>query len=367
MYLKELKIKNFRNINSLNIELDKNINIFIGKNAQGKTSILESIYVLALSKSSRNIEDFDLIKMDNDFARITGTVSSANKKTKLDVILQKNSKELRLNNNIIKRVSEYISNLNVIMFAPDDLDIVKKSPSFRRNLINTSLCQLFSNYLRVLNEYNKILKIRNEYLKNSLENIDRVYLDILTDNLIDRALVIMNYRENFINSINGSIGKVYYRIMKDEKLEVRYVKSIEYTQKEEIKKLFKDNFYNEVNRKMTLFGPHRDDFDFYLNDINVKLYGSQGQQRVAILAFKLAEIGIFKEALGYYPVILLDDIFSELDIEKRNNLLKFIKSNIQFIITTTDVKNISSKILEKAKIFNISNGEAKEGEVYGRK
>ena len=155
--------------------------------------------------------------------------------------------------------------------------------------------------------------------------------------------------------------------MKDEKLEVRYVKSIEYTQKEEIKKLFKDNFYNEVNRKMTLFGPHRDDFDFYLNDINVKLYGSQGQQRVAILAFKLAEIGIFKEALGYYPVILLDDIFSELDIEKRNNLLKFIKSNIQFIITTTDVKNISSKILEKAKIFNISNGEAKEGEVYGRK
>lgn len=366
MYIKNIKIRNFRNIEKLDISLDKNVNIFIGKNAQGKTSILESIYVLALSKPSRNIDDFSLVKNGYDFTRVIGDIRVNRTNKKLDFLINKGVKTLKINNNDIKKVSDYISNLNIIMFSPDDLDVIKKSPIVRRNLINTTLCQLFPNYLRVLNEYNKLLKIRNEYLKNNCEKIDRTYLDIITDNLVDRALVVMSYREKFITFVNSSIDGIYEKIMKQKGLNVRYIKSIDSNDKEYIKKLYKDNFYNEVNKKMTLFGPHRDDIDFYIDDMNIKLYGSQGQQRVSILAFKLSLITIFKESTGNYPVVLLDDIFSELDLEKRKNLLKFIKSNIQFIITTTDLNNIGKKLIEKAKIFEIIDGKVKEGKKHGK-
>lgn len=338
------------------LEFNKNVNIFIGKNAQGKTSILESIYVLALTKSMRTSYDVDLIKKNNDFSLIKGDLKLEHYTKNMEIIIENNKKTLKLNKNMIKKVSDYISIMKVIMFSPDDLDIVKKSPADRRNLLNIELCQLFSNYMRVLNEYNKILKMRNEYIRNFSQNINFDYLDILTDKLIDRALVIMEYREKFIMMINANINQIFNKIMGQTGLRVVYEKSINLNTKEEIKQFYKDNFFQEQNKKMTLYGPHRDDFSFYLNDDNLKNFGSQGQQRVAILSFKLAEINLFKEKCGNYPIVLLDDIFSELDIEKRNKLLKFIKSNIQFIITTTDIKNISDKILDKANIFKIKNG-----------
>lgn len=361
MILTNLNVKNFRNIENLELDLNKNINIFIGNNAQGKTSILESIYVLALTKASKNLDDIDLIKKNNDFAKISGTVLKSSYKTKLEIVLTKNKKITKVNNNEEKKLQNYISNLNVIMFNPEDLDIIKKSPIVRRNLINIELCQLFNNYMKVLNEYNKILKIRNEYLKTDINKIDKNYLAILTENLVDRALVIMNYRERYILNINNNIDNIYKKLTKSSGLKIIYEKNIDFACKEDIIKLYNDNFYNEVAKKMTLFGPHRDDLSFYLEDMDLKLYGSQGQQRLAVLSFKLAEIALFKEVKKTYPVILLDDIFSELDIEKRNNLIKFIKSNIQFVITTTDIKNISSKILDKASIFKIKNGNLQKG------
>ena len=357
MILTKINIKNFRNIENLELELNKNINIFIGNNAQGKTSILESIYVLALTKASKSLEDSNLIRKDYEIAKVSGVVRKGNINKKLEIILTKNDKRLKVNNNEEKKISNYISNLNVIMFTPEDLDIIKKSPNIRRNLLNIELCQLFSNYMRVLNEYNKLLKIRNEYLKKDLKSLDRTYLDIITEKLIDRALVIMDYREKYIENINANITGVYKKITKSYGLKVFYEKSLKTKDKNEALKLYHDNFYNEVSKKMTLLGPHRDDLSFFLEDLDLKLYGSQGQQRLAILSFKLAEITLFKETNGSYPIILLDDIFSELDIEKRNNLIKFIKSNIQFIITTTDIKNISEKILDKASVFKIKNGK----------
>ncbi len=357
MILTKICIKNFRNIEDLELSLNKNINIFIGNNAQGKTSILESIYVLALTKASKSLEEDNLIRKDCEISKISGMIKKGNINKKLEIILTKTDKKLKVNNTEEKKISNYISNLNVIMFTPEDLDIIKKSPNVRRNLLNIELCQLFSNYMRVLNEYNKLLKIRNEYLKKDLKNIDRTYLNIITDKLIERAIVIMDYREKYLENINASIENIYKKIMKSDGLKVIYEKSIKETTKDEIKKLYNDNFYNELNKKMTLFGPHRDDLSFYLGDLNLKLYGSQGQQRIAILSFKLAEINLFKEINHSYPVVLLDDIFSELDIEKRNNLIKFIKSNIQFIITTTDIKNISDKIIDKASVFKIKNGK----------
>ena len=250
------------------------------------------------------------------------------------------------------------------MFSPDDLDIIKKSPLVRRNLLNIELCQLFPNYMKVLNEYNKILKIRNEYLRKNYGNMDKAYFDIITEKLVDRLIIIRNYRQKYVECINSKIEIIYKRIMKTGNLKVVYDKNISFESKEEIINYYKDNYYNELDKKMTLFGIQKDDLLFYVDDMNLKDYGSQGQQRVAVLSFKLAEINIFKETKKTYPIVLFDDIFSELDIEKRNNLLKFIKSNIQFIITTTDIKNISEKIVEKASIFKIKDGNIIN---YGRK
>lgn len=357
MYIKNLKIINFRKIENIDIELNKNINVFIGNNAQGKTSILNAIYMLALTKFDKNVSDEEIIKKGSLFGKVKGNIKVGKISKKLEIILEKNVKVLRIDGNVCNRVTDYLSNLNVIMFSPDALDIVKKSPCIRRNLINVELCQLYPSYVKILNEYNKILKIRNEYIRKNFNNINFDYFDVVTSNLIDRAITIMNYRKAFISKLNENISNVYYKIMKQEGLKINYVCNLPCCDKNELIKFYRENFVNETSQKVTLFGPHRDDFDFYLHDENLKLYGSQGQQRVAILSLKLSEISIFKEVKGYYPIVLLDDIFSELDIEKRRNLLKFIKSNIQFIITTTDVKNISSKILNKASVFNLKDGK----------
>lgn len=357
MYIKNLKIINFRKIENIDIELNKNINVFIGNNAQGKTSILNAIYMLALTKFDKNVNDEEIIKKGSLFGKVKGNIKVGKISKKLEVILEKNVKVLRIDGNVCNRVTDYLSNLNVIMFSPDALDIVKKSPCIRRNLINVELCQLYPSYVKILNEYNRILKIRNEYIRKNFNNINFDYFDVVTSNLIDRAIIIMNYRKAFISKLNENISNVYYKIMKQEGLKINYVCNLPCCDKNELVKFYRENFVNEISQKVTLFGPHRDDFDFYLHDENLKLYGSQGQQRVAILSLKLSEISIFKEVKGYYPIVLLDDIFSELDIEKRRNLLRFIKSNIQFIITTTDVKNISSKILNKASVFNLKDGK----------
>jgi DNA replication and repair protein RecF len=357
MYIKSLKIINFRKIENIDIQLNKNINVFVGKNAQGKTSILNAIYMLALTKLEKNLNEDELIKKNFLFGKIRGNVKVGRINKKLEVILEKNKKTFKVDGNIYSRVSNYLSNLNVIMFCPDDLDIVKKSPSVRRNLMNVGLCQLYSSYITILNEYNKILKIRNEYIRKNYSNINVDYFEIITNNLIERAILIMNYRKLFVEKINSNISNIYYKIMKQEGLRVEYLPNLPSYDRNDLISFYRDNFVNEIAQKITLFGPHRDDFSFYLFDDDVKIYGSQGQQRVTILALKLSEIAIFKEVKGYYPVVLLDDIFSELDIEKRNNLLKFIKSNIQFVITTTDVNNISSKILDKADVFNLKDGK----------
>ena len=356
MYIRKLTEKNFRNIENLEVDLNKNVNIFIGDNAQGKTSILESIYVLSLTKSMRSNDDFDYMRKDAAFTLIKALVKVEHNTKKLEFFLDKEGKKLKLDEKRINRLTDYVSNLKVIIFSPDDLDIVKKSPSLRRNLLNIELCQLFPKYTVVLNEYNKLLKMRNDYLKKDYQAIDRNYLDILTEKLIERALVIMDYREKFLSNINLYLDTVYYRIMKEHGLHISYQMSFNSRDKEQLKKLFYDNFFQELNKKMTLFGPHRDDFSFYLHDLDVKNYGSQGQQRVAILVFKLSEIYLFKE-VGGSPVVLLDDIFSEMDVNKRKNLLKFIKSDIQFVITTTDINNISEKILDKASVFVVKNGK----------
>lgn len=363
MYLEELQLRNFRNYDSLKIKLNSNINIFYGNNAQGKTNLLESIYVLGLTKSHLLNLDENLIKDNQKSCKIKGIIRKNKFKEKLEIEFNENKKILKKDNIEIKKINEYInSSLNVIIFYPEDLEIIKGSPNNRRNFINLELSQLSDNYLKILTEYNKLLKIRNEYLKKINKNIkvDITYFQIITNYLIDKAILIYKMRLKLINKINENCEKIFFELSKIKGFNIKYITNFlplndEIDIKNNLLKLYEKNHKKEIKLGTTLYGPHRDDIEFYINDKNLKNYGSQGQKRLAILATKLSEIEIFKQFKNSNPILLLDDVFSELDDIKKNNLVKYIKDDIQVIITTTEIKNINK--FKSASIFKIKNGE----------
>lgn len=363
MYIKKLKLHDFRNYSNLNIGLTKGINIIYGENAQGKTNLLESIYVLGFTKSHRNFIDNNLIKKDCNYLTIEGIVNDKKLDNKFNIYIDSKTKIVKFNNNTIKKISDYISLMNIIIFYPDDLELIKGSPINRRKYINLELSQLYSNYYIVINEYNKILKLRNEYLKkiNKKISIDKNYINILTNYLIDKSIMIYKMRDKFIKKINEYCCDIYKDIMNLDNFNIKYKPSIEININDNN---LKEYLIKEYNKKLdydiricsTSIGPHKDDIEFFLGEKNLKFYGSQGQQRVAVLALKLSEIEIFKKYKETTPILLLDDIFSELDDKKKNNLLKYISRDIQTIITTTDLNNLDKKLIKKSKLFNINNG-----------
>ena len=364
MYIKKIKLYNFRNYKTLNVTLTKGINIIYGENAQGKTNLLESIYVLGLTKSHRNFIDNSLINKESDYLTIEGILNINKLDNKFNIYIDSKNKALKYNNNIVKKVSDYISLMNIIIFYPDDLELIKGSPQIRRRYINLELSQLHSNYYILLNEYNKILKMRNEYLKKISKNKikDNSYIEILTKYLIDKAILICKLREKFINRLNENCSKIYKDIMNIDGFSIVYKPNFEI----DINDIdIKNKLLSEYKKKLDLdlkllstsIGPHKDEFEFYLGDKNLKFYGSQGQQRIAVLSLKLSEIEIFKKNKGTTPILLLDDIFSELDDIKKNNLLKYINKDIQTIITTTDLNNLDDKLIKKSKLFNVNNGK----------
>ena len=364
MIIKSIKLTNFRNYVHLNLKFNDKMNIFIGKNAQGKTNILESICVLALTKTYKNGVEPNLITFNKKKALIKGKIRDDKLIKDLEISIEEGKKNYKINNNEIRKLSEYISNLNIIVFTPEDLEIIKGSPSVRRNLINMELSQISHKYLNTYNEYNKILKVRNEYLKLLLTSsvADKKYLDVVTVKLIEKAIIIYKERKKYIDFINLNINSIYKKITKEEGLCIIYEPNVEINDfsSENIYKVLKDKFdreyKKELNYGMTLYGPHRDDFIFSLNGKNLKYFGSQGQQKVSILSFKLSEIEIFENYRKTKPILLLDDIFSELDIAKRNKLLEYVNKDIQSIITTTDLKSIKSKYTNDAYIYEIENG-----------
>lgn len=368
MILKQLSVKNFRNYDSANINLSSKINIFFGKNAQGKTNLLESIYFLSFTKSHRSFIDNTLIKNGENFLKITGILKNNNPfKTKLEIILEKDKKNIFVDGDIYKKIGDYITKLNIIIFYPDDLDIIKGSPNIRRRYLNSEISQYDNNYLILLNKFRKIQKMRNDYLKkiNFNNNYDEQYFSIMNDYYIDSSLKIFKLRNNFINELNEIIGDIFYDLTKLKGFHIEYKNSLNSNNFEinDINNIFKEKLINvfdsEIKLGSCLIGPHKDDIEFYLNELNLKNYGSQGQQRLAILTIKLAEIEILKKHNLETPILLLDDVFSELDDEKKNRLLKYISKNIQTIITTTDLKNIDKKIKKRSKLFEIENGNIK--------
>lgn len=364
MEIKQLRLYNFRNFETLELNFNKKNTIFIGNNAQGKTNILEAIYVLGLTKSYFNINDKNLIKFEELYSKIQGTIIDNNIEKKLEILINEKGKKVKIDNKDITKLSNYISKLNVIIFSPDNIRLLKDSPSYRRKYLNIEISQLYNNYINNLNDFNKLLKQRNEYLKviSNQKSFDMEYLNIINEKYVELSVNIYRYRKKFIDKINEEIEKIYFEITGFNNLKLRYVSCIDYCDDiADMKKIFlnklNSNLKKDMFYKMSLLGPHRDDFILELDNKNVLLYGSQGQTKCAVLALKFAEIPIFKKILNVNPIILLDDIFSELDVNKKNLLLQFIPNDIQTIITTTDLNMIDEKILEDSEIFVVKDGK----------
>lgn len=367
MKIEKLQLKCFRNYPSLDIKLNPKINVFVGNNAQGKTNIIESIYVLAITKSHRTHVDTNLIQNDCKVVKIKGVVKKNFEQTvdELEIMINSKGKKASINKKPIRKISDYISYFNVVIFHPDDLEILKGSPSERRKFLNIEIGQLDNNYFIYLNNYNSILKNRNEYLKRiTINQYDKNYLDILTNQLVNNAIKIYNYRYQFINSINEALNEVNNKIKGFESIKIKYETSIPIVDEESMRlnliNKYNANLQREIIMLQTIIGPHRDDFVFFVNDKDAREYGSQGQQRMAILYLKLAEIQLFKQSKGEYPVLLLDDIFSELDYHKRKNIVKYLNKRMQIMITTTDISDIEKSVLKKASIFKVENATVKE-------
>ena len=375
MQLKKIRLQNYRNYDNFEIDFGKKLNIIIGNNAQGKTNLLESIYVLAVTKSFLSINDKGLIKFDNKFAKISGEITNnLSRNNKLEIIFSDKGKVVKVNGKEIKKLSDYISIVNVIIFSTDNIRIFKESPNSRRKYFNIEISQINKNYLKYLSEYNILLKQRNEFLKvmNIHKKSDLDYLDILNDKYVDLSIEISNYRKRYIDDINEYLSDMFKYITGMDGLILKY-----HTNIDEDKSVFKEkltsNLSKELMYKMTIVGPNRDDFYLKLDDKNLSLYGSQGQMRSAVLALKLSEVKLFNDKTGDSPILLLDDIFSELDIEKRNNLLSTLSNNVQTVITTTDMENITEDIRKKANVYEIDDGNIisiqknnEDGEVNGK-
>ena len=364
MRIKSLKLLNFRNYKELNLDFSEGINIFIGENGVGKTNILEAIYVLSLTKSNRYGTNSDLINHQEESTSLIGEVDYLDYLKIYQVDISKNSKKVYINNQEIKRITDYISNFCVTTFMPSDIDIIKGSPSTRRNLLNIQIGELYNNYLKYVNEYNSLLKIRNDYLKklNINGNMDFKYLEVIDQKMIEISLKIYYFRYFYVSEINKIIPIVFKKITNISNLQLEYVNNLnlETYDEEKIKDLLKNKFKKNLNKEiilgMTLSGVHRDDLIFKINGYDTKIYASEGQQKMIVIAYKISELLLFKKIKKEYPVLLLDDVFSEIDVKKRNNIIKYLKSDIQVIITTNDILNIDKGLVDEAKIFKIKNG-----------
>lgn len=361
MFLKNLKLTNFRNYNKLDLNLKNGINIIIGNNAVGKTNILESIYVLGLTKSFRTNNDRLMIKNECNFCKIKAESDS----DIFEFFLNETEKIVRINKNRINKISDYVSKLNVVVYNPESIKLISGLPNERRKIINVDISQLDNKYLNILNEFNKILKIRNNLLKKNI-NKNKIYFNIINEKFVEKSLYIYKKRFEFVELINLNIDGIYEKITSDKNLKIKYINNfnLNYYNEEQIKnelfKLLNSNLDKEIHFGSTLYGPHKDEWIFNLSDVDLRIYGSEGQKKSLTLSFVLAEIEIFKLIKNNNPILLLDDIFSELDLIKKNNIIKFLDKNIQTIITTTDLKNFNKKIINNSKIFNIENNEAEE-------
>ena len=366
MKLTNLQLQNFRNYESVQLEFTDGVHVFIGENAQGKTNLMESIYALAMTKSHRTTNDKELIGWNKEFATIKGTVEKTATKTNLELQFSKKGKIAKVNFLEQKRLSSYLGNLNVILFAPENLTLVKGSPQNRRKFVDMELGQMSSLYLYDLVEYNRVLKQRNTYLKQLAikKKQPDEYLDVLSEMLSELASKIVFHRLDFMKQLEALAIPIHDQLsLGREKFSVSYQATIPLEDgltpsqmKEIYMNQFKKNQTREADQATTLIGPHRDDLIFYLNEVPVQTYGSQGQQRSTVLSLKLAEIELIKLSTGEYPLLLLDDVLSELDDDRQTHLIKAIENKVQTFITTTSLDGIKQQFINEPVVIPIEKG-----------
>ena len=358
MFIKRLQMLNYRNYNVLDINLGPHVNVFMGDNAQGKTNILEGIYYCAFARSHRTSKDRELINWNADNALLSVSVGRERLDKRIDIsILKDGKKAIQINKIKIKKIGELFGNFNVVMFSPEDLKIIKDSPGVRRKFIDMELCQLNPKYYYNLVQYNKVLNERNSILRN--RNINKDILEVYDMQLVEFGYNIIMERLEYIKKLNKYSEKIHSDITSGkEKIEFRYTSTIKDLEN------IKDNFYalleknrvRDSERGITSVGPHRDDFIVLINDIDTKSYGSQGQQWTAVLTIKFASLKIIKELTGEHPVLLLDDVLSELDFSRKRYILSTI-GDIQTIITCTGIEDLYEYLDDKSKVFKVKDGE----------
>lgn len=355
MNIIKIELHNFRNYNNYKIDKFSKLNLIIGHNGVGKTSILESIYFCSLTKTFKSSDDLTMIKNGSDALKAKVTVYDDLVNKNLEVLLSKKGKKTKINDFPQKKLSDFISQYKVIILSPDELKIIKSSPNIRRNYFNIQISQLHKDYINYLNNYNLLIKNKNEYLKKLMLNrtLDTKYLDIIDEKQAEIGLKIYNYRNNYIKEINKNINNYFINFNKKSHVEIKYVSDFFSNNLHDIIKLLKRNRIKDINLGMSTIGVHRDDYEFLQDKNNSKEYSSQGTQKLIVLSMKLSEIDVFVNVYNIEPIILLDDLFSELDIVNKNKIFKCLKKDLQIFITTTDIKNIDKKILKNSKIYNL--------------
>ena len=373
MYLGRFKQSGFRNLALLDLEFDPHVNVFLGENAQGKTNLLEAIYFLALSRSHRTSNDREMIAFGQDFASLAGRVHKRQLDLDLRIVISKKGKSAWVNRVEQARLSKYVGHLNAILFSPEDLELVKGAPSLRRRFMDLEFGQINPEYLYFASQYRQLLQQRNNYLKQLARRqaSDQVLLGVLTEQVATAASELIWRRYRYLADLNRYAAEAYRAISgQREELQVLYRPSAkEITaadQPAQIKQKLLDRFAeiadDELRRATTQLGPHRDDLEFQLDGKNAHLFASQGQQRTIALSLKLAEIQLIKQLTGEEPILLLDDVMSELDQNRQAALLNFIHGQTQTFITTTDLDGISQEIVKQPRIFYIHSGKIIEKE-----
>ncbi len=354
MWINKIKISNFRNYDNEEINLEKNINIFYGENAQGKTNIIEAIFLCSMGKSFRSKKDKEMINFNKENSLVEIEFEKSDRKGNIKIELS-DKKIVYINGIKIKKLSELLGNINVVIFTPDDINILKGGPQNRRRFLDIMISQLKPNYMHNLNLYLKTLEQRNNYLRQiKKENKSEELLDIWDEKIAQYAEIISRYRNEFIEKIKEKIKDIHKEITNNkEEIEIQYITDC--IDRDEYLNILNNRRKLDIIKGFTTKGIHRDDFMIYINNKRLDLYGSQGQNRTTMLSLKLSELNIIYDEIGEYPILLLDDFMSELDNKRRTHFLEKIK-NTQVIITCTDKIDIENKNI---LIYNV-----KEGKVY---
>lgn len=359
MIIKYIELSDFRNYEEIHIDFSPNANIFFGNNAQGKTNILEAVFMTGTSRSYKGSHDSDIISFGKEYGIIRALFTKNDIEYKIGIQIRRDKrKAISINGSPVKKAADLLGIVNVVLFSPEDLSIIKSGPEKRRRFIDITLCQIDKEYLFALSSYNRIINQRNKLLKSYDKRLDiSGTLDIWDEQLVNYGNIIIEKRNSFISDINDIIYDIHCNLSGNkDRLYLNYRKNVcENVYLEKIK----DSRNKDIKYKNTSIGPHRDDISFSIDDIDVKKYGSQGQQRTVALALKLSEIEIMKRSTEDTPILLLDDVLSELDMSRQGFLLENL-GDTQTLITCTGLDEFVNNRFEINRCFKVSNGKIEE-------